>query len=75
MFFGKKHPKPKTIQSFKIDEISTILKDCMIFGFGFGCSDTLINSSRGSVFFRKGSILPFGLVIIFFCFQSNLDQT
>ena len=75
MFFGKKHPKPKTIQSFKIDEISTILKDCMIFGFGFGCSDTLINSSRGSVFFKKGVLTTFWLCDNFFCFQSNLDQT
>ena len=26
-------------------------------------------------FFRKGSLLLFGLVIKFFCFESNLDQT
>ena len=30
--------------------------------------------TRGSVFFRKGSLLLFGLVLNFFCFQSNLES-
>ena len=33
-----------------------------------------LNSQRQH-FFRKGSLLLLGLAIIFFCFQSNLDQT
>ena len=44
MFFGKKHPKPKTIQSFKIVEFSTVFKDCMVFSFGcFFQKNILIN--------------------------------